>query len=154
MRSANVAVIGTTSLPRCSNCGGSPILVKKEQLCSGCYWRKHRHGDFSYRRLPKGCTALERFEFYTVRAVDPFDCWLWCGTTVSNKAQRNYGLLWDGTRQVLAHRWSYEYFREVTIPVGLVLDHFICETPQCVHPYHTQPVTQAVNIARGRRHRK
>lgn len=136
-------------LPLCSNCGKKPVLVKKDMLCSGCYWRNHRHGSPDYIRLPKGSTALERFEFYVIRDPAPGGCWLWCGATTSNKANRNYGVIWNGQRQELAHRWSYKHFRE-PIPDGLVLDHVVCEEPPCVNPWHVAPVTQAVNVQRGK----
>jgi hypothetical protein len=131
------------------NCGKNPVLVKKVMLCSGCYYRQKRHGTLEYLRLPKGSTALERFEFYVVRSSEPDGCWIWRGTTISKRAGRDYGTLWDGEGQVLAHRWSYEHFVK-PIPDGLVIDH-TCETPRCVRPDHLEPVTNPVNIQRGAR---
>lgn len=139
----------TTPIPLCSNCGKKPVLVKKVMLCSGCYYRQKRHGTLDYQRLPNGSTALERFEFYTVRSTEPDGCWTWRGPANSSEDGRDYGTLWDGTRQVLAHRWSYGHFVG-PIPDGLVIDH-TCETPRCVRPDHLEPVTQPVNVQRGRR---
>lgn len=47
----------------------------------------------------------------------------------------------------LTHRVTYEMFRG-PIPDGLVLDH-LCRVPACCWPGHLEPVTHAVNIARG-----
>jgi hypothetical protein len=127
--------MGTTSLPLCANCGNKPVLVKKDMLCSGCYWRQYRHGSTDYVRLPNGSTTLERFEFYTVRDTEPDGCWLWCGAT-SSKKQRHLGIIWDGTRQTTAHRWAYEHFVG-PIPDGAAIGHR-CDTPQCVRPDHLE----------------
>jgi hypothetical protein len=139
----------TTPAPLCSNCGKKPVLVKKVMLCSGCYWRQKRHGTLDYRRLPKGSTALERFEFYVVRSTDPDGCWIWGGAVNTREAGRDYGYIWDGSRKMLAHRWSYEHFVR-PIPDGLEIDH-TCETPRCVRPDHLEAVSHPVNVKRGRR---
>ena len=93
--------------------------------------------------MPKGATALERFELYVLRSEEPDGCWLWTGASI----RYGYGTFWNGTRVVLAHRWSYEHFVG-PIPDDLVIDH-TCETPPCVRPDHLEPVTQAVNTQRG-----
>jgi hypothetical protein len=139
----------TTPTLLCSNCGKKPVLVKKVMLCSGCYYRQKRHGTLDYQRLPKGSTALERFEFYVTRSTNPDGCWIWDGAVNSTEAGRDYGLLWDGTRQWLAHRWSYQHFIGPIVD-GLVIDH-TCETPRCVRPDHLEPVTQPINVQRGTR---
>lgn len=72
-------------------------------------------------------------------------CWLWTGA--NSGCRGPYGVIWDGTRRVRAHRYSYEAAYG-PIPAGLVLDH-LCRTPLCVRPSHLEPVTQAENILRG-----
>lgn len=47
----------------------------------------------------------------------------------------------------LAHRIVYEFYCE-PIPNGLELDH-LCRIPSCVNPDHLEPVTHAINMARG-----
>ena len=70
-------------------------------------------------------------------------CWLWIGT----KNARGYGLFWNGKRQVLAHRWSYEQAHG-PIPLGLEPDH-LCMTPGCIRDSHLEPVTHQENNRRA-----
>lgn len=70
-------------------------------------------------------------------------CWLW----TAGRNDDGYGLFWDGTATVRAHRWAYEALVG-PIPEGLHLDH-LCRVRHCVNPAHLDPVTNAVNAARG-----
>ena len=133
--------------PLCSHCGKKPVLVMKTMLCANCTARLRRRGTLERKRLPKGSTTLERWEFYTVRSEEPDGCWLWRGATTSQEPGKDYGIVWTGTKHVLAHRFAYEHFVG-PIPDGLTIDH-TCETPRCVRPDHLEPVTNAVNIQRG-----
>jgi hypothetical protein len=72
-------------------------------------------------------------------------CWEW--TAATNGATRPYGVFWDGRRQVLAHRFSFEMHRG-PIPTGLVVDH-LCRNTRCVRPDHLDAVPQAINLLRG-----
>lgn len=67
-------------------------------------------------------------------------CWLWI------KA-KTYANFWDGTKQVPAHRFAYEYLFG-PIPDGLEIDH-LCRNPPCVNPGHLEPVTRKENVGRG-----
>ena len=90
-------------------------------------------------------TVKERF-WENTSANSSDACWLWTGGL--NRA--GYGRLSVGGRRggpVLAHRWAYESFVG-PIPEGLVLDH-LCRTPNCVNPYHLEPVTQQENTRRA-----
>ena len=85
-----------------------------------------------------------RSQFEAQYAVADNGCWLWTGST------NNYGY---GTLSLfggfaLAHRLSYELFVG-SIPDGLVLDHFVCDTRACVNYEHLKPVTHQENILRG-----
>ena len=72
-------------------------------------------------------------------------CWDWVGCV----ARSGYGRLRDGrgnTRN--AHRVMYERLRG-PIPTGLQIDH-LCRNRRCVNPDHLEPVTQRVNLLRGK----
>lgn len=67
-------------------------------------------------------------------------CWLW--TAVVKRG--GYGQFWWNGRMGLAHRFAYETLVG-EVPDGLVLDHFVCSTPECVNPAHLRPVTAHAN---------
>lgn len=56
-------------------------------------------------------------------------CWEWQGY----KQQQGYGLFFFNYKHTMAHRWSYEYFRE---PLGNLLCCHHCDNPSCVNPFH------------------
>ena len=74
-------------------------------------------------------------------------CWLWTG----GKKPAGYGVFHTGgfanRKTHNAHRWNFERHRG-PIQAGLTLDH-LCRVRNCVNPAHLEPVTQAVNNARG-----
>lgn len=69
-------------------------------------------------------------------------CWVWSKCT-----RRGYGALRSFRKFWSAHRASYEVFVG-PIPHGLELDH-LCRNRRCVNPQHLEPVSRAVNNARG-----
>jgi len=71
--------------------------------------------------------------------------WLWAGGTTT----LGYGTIWDGERNAMAHRVSWEIAHGEKIPPGLVIDH-LCRLPKCVNPAHLEVVTISVNTSRGR----
>lgn len=82
--------------------------------------------------------------FFERIAIDEHGCWIWTGALNYG----GYGTLNIGDqRKVYAHRWSYEQ-HVGDIPTGLQLDH-LCRVRACVNPDHLEPVTLAVNAARG-----
>ena len=71
------------------------------------------------------------------------NCWTW----LAQINVRGYGVFWDGSKTVPAHRFSYllhkgDYDRNLT------LDH-LCRNPMCVNPEHLEPVTFRENLLRG-----
>jgi len=88
----------------------------------------------------------ERFWSHVARGDG---CWEWQGTRRSD----GYGLFWDGTRQVRAHRFACE-MANGPIPDGLFALHE-CDNPRCVRIDHLRLGTQRDNMAdmdaRGRR---
>lgn len=91
---------------------------------------------YTYRMLPDRFVA----KFH----VDPESgCWLW--TASLNKY--GYGQFRVRPRTRGAHRVAYEALIG-PIPEGMQLDH-LCRVRRCVNPAHLEPVTMAVNIARG-----
>jgi hypothetical protein len=77
-----------------------------------------------------------------VEKRDIDDCWLWTG-----QIRNTYGKLWNGEREVSAHRFSYE-LEHGPIPDGLVIDHR-CRNRLCVNPAHLDAVTNRENVLRG-----
>ena len=74
------------------------------------------------------------------------DCWIWLGALGGGKRTYAYftvrGKTWRGVR------WAYtEMIGE--IPEGLTLDH-LCRRPDCVNPFHCEPVSLLENIQRAR----
>lgn len=76
-------------------------------------------------------------------------CWNWDGA----KNSAGYGRITlptgkAGGETKYAHRVAYEVFVG-PVPEGLKIDH-LCRNTSCCNPDHLEPVTQTVNLARGR----
>lgn len=85
---------------------------------------------------------------YVELPADLDGCWEWKG----KKNKRGYGLYyrmwWRGIEtQRFAHRCLYEDLIG-PIPPGKVLDHFYCNNPSCVSPYHLEAVRPQENTIR------
>ncbi len=87
--------------------------------------------------------SLEDRLFPRIDAEGP--CWLWTGATARN----GYGVIQRGGRDgtAVVHRVVWELLVGL-IPPGLELDH-LCRVRACCNPDHLEPVTRAVNVARG-----
>ena len=67
-------------------------------------------------------------------------CWIWLGY-VNNKGYAYFA-------SKLAHRYSYLFYKEKTIPNHLTVDH-ICNVRCCVNPDHLRLLTLRENVLRG-----
>lgn len=74
-------------------------------------------------------------------------CWIWVGCL--NGA--GYGQIGVDSKVVLAHRWSFEYFKH-KISKRKVIDH-LCRNSRCVNPSHLDCVTMGENTRRGNLHK-
>lgn len=86
--------------------------------------------------------AIDRL---TAKLVERDGCWVFTGAL-----SQGYGVIGAGPRgsgNVLAHRLTYDFYVGA-IPEGLDLDH-LCRNRACCNPWHLDPVTRRVNVARG-----
>jgi len=70
-------------------------------------------------------------------------CWIWTAAS----CPKGYGRISIDRSPRMVHRVAYTALVGA-IPDGLHLDH-LCRTPSCCNPVHLEPVTNAVNTARG-----
>ena len=113
-------------------------------LCGMHYARVSRgndRGQAGYLRAPNR-TAAERI-YPRLAEVGPDGCWQWTGALNGV----GYGVIGMGPRLAYVHRWVFEDL-VAAIPKGLVIDH-LCLNRARANPAHLDPVTRAVNNARG-----
>lgn len=105
-------------------------------MCSMHYQRAVRAG------LPLGQWRTLETRLWARLVEAPSGCWEWQGATSSG-----YGTIrYDGRTQYV-HRVTWQELRS-EIPDGLELDH-LCKNTRCANPWHLDPVTSAVNLARS-----
>lgn len=128
----------------------SPFYAKA--LCEKHYQRWRKHGDPtvvkkpSYADWSNANPEIRRDRLMSKVVHDPeTGCWLWQGT----KTLAGYGQMRVAGVRMYTHRISYE-LNVGPIPAGLELDH-LCSVRECCNPDHLDPVTHAVNVARGER---
>lgn len=88
-------------------------------------------------------SAIARFERLYIPEPNS-GCWIWMGAY--NKKTGYGGFKGENSKQMLAHRFSYEFY-EGLIPDELVIDHW-CNNRLCVNPDHLRVVTQSYNVRR------
>jgi hypothetical protein len=125
------------------SCGvvGCPKPSYLRGWCTTHYQRWLKTGDpLKTIGTPHGLTPMERFMRHVI--IDPdTGCELWTAST----DRKGYAMFGPSRR---AARWRWQQERG-PIPTGLVLDHFVCDTPRCVNLDHVRPVTNRENVLRG-----
>lgn len=116
-------------------------LFCKAKYGANGMWRHHKraHGEFDYPIEE----MHDQLFWSDITLAEGLDCWRWTGWIDAG----GYGVFTVKGKAHKAHRHSYEKLIG-PIPRGLVLDH-LCRVRNCVNPYHLDPVTIAVNTARG-----
>ena len=87
-------------------------------------------------------TPEQRFKFFCL-PPDSNGCIRWNGGII-NSGYGHFHI--DRTKQVLAHRFSYELAKGA-IPNGMEIDH-LCRVLDCVNPLHLEAVTSQENHRR------
>lgn len=136
---------------------GCEKSVRGRGWCNRHYSRWRRHGTPTAGGPDRivGDPAA-RFWSY-VRSDDADACWPWTGATIGT----GYGHFWDGEREVLAHRHSYELAHGGPIPAGETVDHLChgadetcaggltCPHRLCCNPAHMELCGAVENMLRG-----
>ena len=92
-------------------------------------------------------TVIHRF-FNKIQIEPTNNCWIWFGSIGGDLRKTSYGRLFYNSKNVMAHRFSYEFFNKKVIQVGNEIDH-ICRNSLCVNPKHLQEITALENTMRN-----
>jgi|688.fasta_scaffold719347_2 hypothetical protein len=117
-------------------------------LCNSHWAQKKRHGELT--PIVTHESLHDRFLRQTKIPENKNECWIFEGngegSGKSAKQGCGYGQIWFNNKKQMAHRYSYEYYKE-KIPAGIQIDH-MCRVKKCVNPAHLQLVTQDENMRR------
>lgn len=117
-------------------------------LCNSHWSQRHKGNQLTQIKTEE--SALDRFE----RQIEKTDyCWNFTGNGRGSgrsvaKGEDGYGQLYHNGKKYMAHRFSYELYKE-PIPSGLQVDH-LCRNKKCVNPDHLELVDQHENMKRMR----
>ena len=136
---------------RIAHHGTTERLIIRQQHCDveGCERRHYSLGlcetHYQRQRGYGRTDLLTQEDRFWARVVEHENgnCWMWTG----GKRKSGHGS-YDNSS---AYRFSYKQMVG-EIPEGLELDH-LCNIPECVNPYHLDPVTPAENKRRAAAHR-
>lgn len=115
--------------------------VRSRGWCNAHYLRWYFHGDPNAKYNQRDEPPADRFA--TKLRPTATGCIEWTGTVTP----KGYGLFYDGTKMVAAHRWAYQQTIS-PIPDGLQIDH-LCRNRRCVNVAHLEVVTAKENQARS-----
>lgn len=92
-------------------------------------------------------SLIERFlRDIDIESDGPAGCWNWLGA----KNDKGYGQIRHNNKVIYTHRFSYEHFRQTTIPNGMYIDH-LCRNASCANPSHLRIVTPRINMIENSR---
>jgi len=76
-------------------------------------------------------------------------CWIWKGSHggFDKDGKHAYGRFWFMEKNVMAHRFSYEFIGGYIIKKENVIDH-LCKNPRCVNPNHLESISVYENCIR------
>ncbi|GAB3042152.1 hypothetical protein GCM10027079_02690 [Sediminivirga luteola] len=115
---------------------GCDRRVTARGWCTSHYKRWYRHGDPEAGASALYETPEEAFSHRTEMLDGHL---IWTGA----RNEHGYGVIWDGNRTRLVHRWNWERERG-PIPDELDLDHR-CGVPACCNPEHLRVVSAKQN---------
>lgn len=91
-----------------------------------------------YKIHHSGAPAERFHKKYVINKIT--GCWEWC----ASKNSFGYGKFRVNKKLVYAHRFSYELYNGLKIPIGLIILHK-CDNPKCVNPEHLSMGTHTDN---------